>query len=77
MEQILWANGLPRESATTIIILHKNTKGMVRSPSGNTNFFESITEILQGDTLVSYIFIIYLDYVLWMSIDLIKDNSFT
>ena len=31
---------------------------------------------LQGDTLAPYLFIIYLDYELQMSVDLMKDNGF-
>ena len=32
--------------------------------------------MLQGDTLAPYLFIIYLDYVLRTSIDMMKDNGF-
>ena len=49
---------------------------MVCSPDGITNFFNIVTEALQGDTLVSYIFIICQDHVLQMSIHLIKENGF-
>ena len=52
-----------------------NTKVNVRSPDGNTHYFDIVAGILQGDTLVSYPFIICLDYVLLM-IDLMKENGF-
>ena len=32
---------------------------------------------LQWDTLAPYLFIIGLNYVLWTSVDLIRENSFT
>ena len=50
---------------------------MFHSPDGDTDFFDIVSGILQGDTLAPYIFIFYLDYVLRTSIDLIKENSFT
>ena len=50
---------------------------MVLSPDGNTNFFDIVTGILQRDPLRQYLFIIYLDYVLQKSVDLIKVNGST
>ena len=41
MEQILHAYCLPNETITAITMLYKNTKAMVRSPDGNTDFFDS------------------------------------
>ena len=55
----------------------KNTKARACSPDGNTDFFDIVTEIMQGDTLAPYLFIICLDYERRTSIDLIKENSFT
>ena len=49
---------------------------MVRSLVGD-NFFNIVTGASQGDTLAAYIFIIYVDCVLQMSIYLIKENGFT
>ena len=48
----------------------------VRSPDGDTYFFDIVAGLLQGDTLTQYIFIICLDYVLRTSIDKIKENGF-
>ena len=59
-----------------IMMLCKNTKAMVYSPDGDTNFFDIITKVLQRNTLTSYLFIICMDYILWTSIDLIKENGF-
>ena len=40
------------------------------SLDGDTEFFDIVTGVLEGDTLESFLFIIYLDDILWMSIDL-------
>ena len=43
---------------------YKNTKAIVCSPDGDTDFFVIIAGVLQRDTLASFLFIISLDYVL-------------
>ena len=48
----------------------------VCSPDGNTDYFDIVAGMLQGDTLAPYLFIICLDYVLRMSIGKTKDNGF-
>ena len=48
----------------------------VRSPDGDTDYFDIVAGVLQGDTLAPYLFIISLDYVFRTSIDKIKDNGF-
>ena len=58
------------------MMLNRNTKVKVRSPDGNTEYFDIVAGVLQGDTLAPYLFIICLDYVLRTSINKIKDNSF-
>ena len=42
----------------------------------DTDYFDIVADVLQGDTLVPYLFIIYLDYVLRTSIDRMKENGF-
>ena len=63
MEQILLAYGLPKETVAAITILYRNTKVKVRSPDGDTEYFDIVAGVLQGDTLAQYLFIICLDYV--------------
>ena len=58
------------------MMLYKNTKAKVCSPDGDTDYFDIVAGVLQGDTLAPYLFIICLDYMLRMSIDLIKENGF-
>ncbi len=64
MEQILLAYGLPKETVAAIMILYRNTKVKVRSPDGDTEYFDIVAGVLQGDTLALYLFIICLDYML-------------
>ena len=58
------------------MILYRNTKVKVRSPDGDTEYFDIVADVLQGDTLAPYLFIICLDYVLRTSIDKIRENGF-
>ena len=70
------AYGIPKETVAAITILYRNTKVKVRSPDGDTEYFDIVAGVLQGDTLAPYLFIICLDYVLRTSIDKIKENGF-
>ena len=74
IEQILLTYGLPKESVAEITILYRNTKMKVRSPDGDTEYFDIVAGVLQGDTLAPYLFIICLNYVLRTSIDKIREN---
>ena len=76
MGQILLACGIPKETVAAIMILYRNTKMKVRSPDGDTDYFDIVARVLQGDTLAPYILITCLDYVLRTSIDKIKENGF-
>ena len=58
MEQILLAYDLPKETVATIMMLYKNTTVKVRSPDGDTDYFDIVAGVLQGDTLAPYLFII-------------------
>ena len=75
MEQIQLAYGLPKETVAAITILYRNTKVKVRSPDGDTEYFDIVAGVLQGDTLAPYFFIICLDYVLRTPIDKIRENG--
>ena len=76
MEQILLVYSIPKETIAAITILYRNTKMKVRSLDGDTEYFDIVAGVLQGDTLAPYLFIICLDYVLRTLIDKIKENSF-
>ena len=53
-----------------------NTKVKIRSPDGDTDYFDIVAGVLQGDTLTPYLFIICLDNMLRTFIDKIKENGF-
>ena len=57
MIEILSAYGVPKETVDAIMILYQDTCSMVRSPDGDTDFFDISAGVLQGDTLAPYIFI--------------------
>ena len=56
MRDILIAYGIPQETVDAIMMLYQDTCSLVRSPDGNTEFFDIIAGVLQGDTLALYIF---------------------
>ena len=76
MEQIILAYGIPKETVSAIRILYRNTKVKVHSLDGDTDYFDIVAGVLQGDTLAPYLFIICLDYVLRTSIHKIKESGF-
>ena len=55
MEQIQLAYGLFKETAITM--MYKNIKAIVRSPAGDTNFFDIVAGVFRRDILAPYIFI--------------------
>ena len=75
MEKILLAYGVPKETVAAITILYRNTKLKVRSPDGDTEYFDIVAGVLKGDSLAPYLFIICLDYVHRTSIDKIKEDG--
>ena len=76
MEQILEAYGIPNEIIKAIMILYKNTQAYVRSPDGDTEFFDIIARVLQGDIPANYLFIIVLNNIL-RNLDQNKNLRFT
>ena len=46
MEQILLAYGLPKETVAAITIRYRNTKVKVRSPDGDTEYFDIVAGVL-------------------------------
>ena len=77
IKQILQINSLHKETDTTVMMLYKNMKAIGCSPDGDNDFFNIVTGVLQGDTLMPYTFIICQDCVLKMSMEQIKENGFS
>ena len=59
------------------MMLYENRKEKDRSPDGDTDLFDIVAGVLEGDLLAPYLFIISPDYLLWTSMDFIKENGFT
>ena len=62
--EILKAYGVTEEIVKAIEVLYANTTAQVLSPDGDTDFFNIYASVLQGDTLVPYLFIVALDYAM-------------
>ena len=75
--EILQSYGIPNETIAAIMMLYRNTKAMVRSPDGDTDFFNVVAGVLQGDTLAPFLFTLTLDYVLRTSVDKLNSFGFT
>ena len=50
----------PKTLLTATMMLYKNTKTMVYSSAGDTDFFDNVARVFQGDTLALYLFILCL-----------------
>ena len=64
MEKILLAYDRPKEIVIAIMMLYKNTKTMVFSADRDTDFFDNVTGVLQGNILAQYLFLLSLDWEL-------------
>ena len=73
MLKILKAYGLPNELVSTIGKMYENTRAKVISQDGETEEFDIVAGVLQGDTLAPYLFLIVLDYVLRQALE--KNNN--
>ena len=76
MFEILELYGLPTEIINAIKVLYTNTTAQVLIPDGVTDLFDIVAGVLQGDTLAPFLFIIVLDYVLRISVDLHYEKGF-
>ena len=64
MMKILRAYGIPEQLVNAISTLYEETRAKVLSPDGETDYFEILAGVLQGDTLAPYLFAIVIDYVM-------------
>ena len=54
MEQILLAYDQPKETVVPITILYRNTKVKVHSSDGDTEYFDIVARVLQGEVVSSW-----------------------
>ena len=64
MLAILKAYGIPEELVMAISIMYADTTAKVITPDGETETFNILACILQGDTLAPYLFVIVIDYAM-------------
>ena len=64
MMKILSAYGIPDELVKAISLLYENTWAKILSPNGDTEFFNTLAGLLQGDALAPYLFAIVIDYTM-------------
>ena len=50
---MLLVHGLPKETVAAIIMLFRNAKLKICSPDGDTDYFDIVAGVIQGDTLAS------------------------
>ncbi|XP_063597238.1 uncharacterized protein LOC134773922 [Penaeus indicus] len=75
MFEILELYGIPVEIIEAIKVLYTNTQATVLTPDGETEPFDILAGILQGDTLAPFLFIIVIEYIMRISVDTIKENG--
>ena len=68
----LLTNSLPKETVAAIMMLYRNTKVKLRSTDRDTDYYNIVACVQQGDTLAPYLLIICLDYVVRTSIYVIN-----
>ena len=68
MLKIFVAYGILSEIINAIRVMYENTSALVVIPEGNTDIFQVDTDVLQGDPLAPFLFIICLDNNLSISI---------
>ena len=67
--KILKAYGVPPNLLATIKALYTNTKAKILSPDRETDVFEIMMGVLQGDTLAPFLFVIALDYAMRKAVE--------
>ncbi|KAJ4939860.1 hypothetical protein JOQ06_029296 [Pogonophryne albipinna] len=64
MVKILEAYGVPPNLLRAIETMYAGTRAKVVTPDGNSEEFDILARVMQGDTLAPFLFIIVLDYAL-------------
>ena len=77
MKDILIIYSIPTEIVNAILMLYKNTRSMVRSPDGDTSFFDITTGVIHGHKRAQFICIICIHYILKKSMDSNLHPGFT
>ena len=74
---ILRAYGIPEKIVRAIDIMYTDTIAKVLTSDGESDFFEILAGVLQGDTLAPFLFIIVVDYVMRTAVNGHEDLGLT
>ena len=75
MIQILDLYGILGEIIEAVKVLYTNTWATVLAPDGETNPFDILAGIIQGDKLAPFIFIIVIYYIMHVAVDSTYEKS--
>lgn len=75
MYEILSLYGIPDHTVKAIRSLYMNTKASVITPDGETDFFNIKAGVLEGDMIAPFLFIILLDYIQRLSLDMHNEKG--
>ena len=62
--RILRAYDVPDRIVQVIGLMYNGTSARILTPDGNTDYFEILAGVLQGDTLSAFLFAIVIDYTM-------------
>ena len=74
---MLKAYGVLVEIVGAVNMMHTNTTAQALFPDGDTEFFEILAGVNQGDTVARYLFIIALDYAMRQAVGNESNLGFT
>ena len=75
MFEILELYGIRVEIIAAIKVLYTNTQATALTQDGETEPFDILAGILQGDTLAPFLFIIVIDYIMRASVDSMTESG--
>ena len=75
MVKILKAYGVPTNLLRATQSMYSGTRSKVVTPDGNTDEFDILAGVMQGDTLAPFIFIVVLDFALRRAISGHNNNN--
>ena len=67
--EILLAYCIPKRLVEAIKLSYNSLKAKIKSPDGETEYFDIHAGVMQGDTLAPYLFVITLDYAMRQAIN--------
>jgi hypothetical protein len=76
LEEILQIYGIPNPLRSAICALYQETTACVRTREGDTQWFNTESGILQGDTLAPFLFLLYMDLVIRATLEGSEEHGF-